>query len=154
MIAGRVEAGIAAELGSRVVTEQVDAIRALAANPIKKLVVPRVLATLCMVPLLVVLANVIGIFGGLVIAVSEVGQTSAYYMQHVLKALTLDDIASGLIKSAVFAVLVALIACHRGLTVSGGAAGVGAATTRAVVASSIAILVSDFFITKLLLWML
>lgn len=154
MIAGRVGAGIAAELGSMVVTEQVDAIRALAANPIKKLVVPRVLATLCMVPLLVVLANVIGIFGGLVIAVSEVGQTSAYYMQHVLKALTLDDIASGLIKSAVFAVLVALIACHRGLTVSGGAAGVGAATTRAVVASSIAILVSDFFITKLLLWML
>jgi len=154
MVAGRVGAGIAAEIGSMAVTEQVDAIRALAANPVKKLVVPRVLATVMMVPLLVVLASMIGIFGGMIIAVTEIGQTPAYYMQHVLKALSLSDIASGLIKSAVFAFIVAVIACHRGLTVRGGAAGVGEATTRAVVAASIAILVSDFFLTKFLLWAL
>ncbi len=154
MVAGRVGAGITAELGSMAVTEQVDAIRALAANPIKKLVVPRVLATLIMLPLLVVLADIIGIFGGLIIAVTEIHQTPAYYLQHVIRALSLADVASGLIKSAVFALIISLIACHRGLTVRGGAAGVGEATTRTVVAASISILVSDFFITKLLLWAL
>jgi phospholipid/cholesterol/gamma-HCH transport system permease protein len=152
MVAGRVGAGITAELGSMAVTEQVDALRALAANPIKKLVVPRVLATLIMLPLLVVLADIIGIFGGLIIAVTEIHQNPAYYLQHVIRALSLADVASGLIKSAVFALIISLIACHRGLTVRGGAAGVGAATTRTVVAASISILVSDFFITKLLLW--
>jgi len=154
MIAGRVGAGITAELGSMAVTEQVDAIRALAANPIKKLVVPRVLATVIMVPLLVVLANIIGIFGGLAIAVTEIGQTPTYYMQHVIRTLDLGDVASSLIKAGCFGLITALIACHRGLTVKGGAAGVGAATTRAVVAASISILVSDFFITKFLLWVL
>jgi phospholipid/cholesterol/gamma-HCH transport system permease protein len=152
MIAGRVGAGITAELGSMTVTEQVDAIRALAANPIKKLVVPRVLATVIMVPLLVVLANIIGIFGGLAIAVTEIGQTPAYYLQHVIRALDLGDVASSLIKAACFGLITSLIACHRGLAVKGGAAGVGAATTRTVVAASISILVSDFFITKFLLW--
>jgi phospholipid/cholesterol/gamma-HCH transport system permease protein len=151
MVAGRVGAGITAELGSMAVTEQTDAIRALAASPVKKLVVPRVLATVIMLPLLVVLADIIGIFGGLVIAVTEIGQTPTYYVQHVVRALDLSDVASGLIKSAAFAVLISLIACHRGLTVRGGAAGVGTATTRTVVAASIAILVSDFFITKFLL---
>ncbi|MFQ5718242.1 MAG: MlaE family ABC transporter permease [Acidobacteriota bacterium] len=152
MIAGRVGAGIAAEIGSMTVTEQVDAIRALAANPIKKLVVPRVLACVIMVPLLVVIASTLGIFGGLIIAVTEIDQAPAYYMRHVVTALGLADIASGLIKSAVFAFVIAIIACHRGLNVTGGAAGVGGATTRAVVAASISILVSDFFITKALLW--
>jgi phospholipid/cholesterol/gamma-HCH transport system permease protein len=154
MVAGRVGAGITAELGSMTVTEQVDAVRALAANPIKKLVVPRVLATLIMLPLLVVLADIIGIFGGLVIAVTEIGQTPAYYLQHVTGALSLADLASSVIKAAVFALIISLIACHRGLSVMGGAAGVGKATTRTVVAASISILVSDFFVTKLLLWVL
>ena len=152
MIAGRVGAGITAELGSMTVTEQVDAIRALAANPIKKLVVPRVLATVIMVPLLVALADMLGIFGGLVIALTEIGQSPSYYIKHVVTALGLNDIASGLIKSAVFAFIISIIACHRGLTVTGGAAGVGKATTQTVVAASISVLVSDFFITKLLLW--
>ena len=105
-----------------------------------------------MVPLLVVVACVLGIFGGLIIAVYEIGQNPAYYMQHVISALGLPDLFSSLIKSTVFALIIALIACHRGLSVVGGAAGVGQATTRAVVAASISILVSDFFLTKLLLW--
>ncbi|MFQ5670908.1 MAG: MlaE family ABC transporter permease [Acidobacteriota bacterium] len=154
MIAGRVGAGITAEIGSMAVTEQVDAIRALAANPIKKLVVPRVLATTIMLPLLVILADCIGIFGGFIIAVLEIGQTPAYYLRHVIRALTLPDIASGLIKAALFGLLISLIACHRGLVVRGGAAGVGSATTRSVVSASIMVLVSDFFITKLLLQVL
>ncbi len=152
MVAGRVGAGITAEIGSMAVTEQVDAIRALAANPIKKLVVPRLVAAVVMLPLLVVLADFIGIFGGMVIAVTELGQTPLFFTRHVIKALTMADIASGLIKSAVFAVIIVLIACHRGLNVRGGAAGVGTATTQTVVAASISILVSDFFITKFLLW--
>ncbi|MFQ5768773.1 MAG: MlaE family ABC transporter permease [Acidobacteriota bacterium] len=151
MVAGRVGAGITAELGSMAVTEQVDAIRALAASPIKKLVFPRVLATLVMLPLLVALANLIGIFGGLITAVTEINQDPAYYIQHVIRALDLSDIASGLIKAAVFALLISLIACYRGLNVRGGAAGVGRATTRAVVAGSISVLISDFFITKFLI---
>ena len=85
---------------------------------------------------------------------TEIDQTPAYYVQHVISALSLSDIASGLIKSAVFAFIIAIIACHRGLTVRGGAAGVGMATTRAVVAASISILISDFFITKALMWVL
>lgn len=154
MVAGRVGAGITAELGSMTVTEQVDAIRALGANPIKKLVVPRVLATVIMLPLLVVLADIIGIFGGMVAVAAELGQSPDFYLRRVLGALSIADVASGLIKSAVFAVIIALIACHRGLTVTGGAAGVGAATTRTVVSASISILISDFFITKFLLWAL
>lgn len=154
MVAGRVGAGITAELGSMTVTEQVDAIRALGANPIKKLVVPRVLATVIMLPLLVALADIIGIFGGMVTAAVELGQSPDFYFRRVIGALSVADVASGLIKSAVFGLIIALIACHRGLTVRGGAAGVGAATTRTVVAASISILVSDFFITKFLLWML
>jgi phospholipid/cholesterol/gamma-HCH transport system permease protein len=154
MVAGRVGAGITAELGTMAVTEQVDAIRALGANPIKKLVVPRLLATVIMLPLLVVLADIIGIFGGMITAAAELGQSPDFYLRRVLGALSIADVASGLIKSAVFAAIIALIACHRGLTVKGGAAGVGAATTRTVVAASISILVSDFFITKFLLWLL
>jgi len=103
---------------------------------------------------LVVLADIIGIFGGMVAVAAELGQSPDFYLRRVLGALSIADVASGLIKSAVFAVIIALIACHRGLTVTGGAAGVGAATTRTVVSASISILISDFFITKFLLWAL
>jgi phospholipid/cholesterol/gamma-HCH transport system permease protein len=154
MVAGRVGAGITAELGSMTVTEQVDAIRALAANPIKKLVIPRVLAAIIMLPLLVVLADIIGIFGGMIIASTELSQSPHFYLRRVIGALSIADVASSLIKSAFFAVIIVFISCYQGLTVRGGAAGVGAATTRTVVTASISILVSDFFITKFLLWAL
>jgi phospholipid/cholesterol/gamma-HCH transport system permease protein len=151
MVAGRVGAGITAELGSMAVTEQVDALRALAASPVKKLVVPRVGALLVMLPLLTILADTIGIFGGLVMAVTELGQTQAYYMNHVLTALRVQDIASGVGKTFFFAALIGIIACYNGLKATGGADGVGKATTNTVVLASIAIIISDFFLTKIFL---
>ena len=134
-----------------VVTEQVDAIRALGASPIKKLVVPKVLATLIMLPLLTILADFIGIFGGLIISLKELNQTSSYYIQHVISALTFDDIFSGIGKAFFFAAFIAIIGCYNGLNASGGADGVGRATTKTVVGASILILISDFFLTKLFL---
>lgn len=151
MVAGRVGAGITAEIGSMAVTEQVDALRALAANPVKKLVVPRVGALIIALPLLTVLADIVGLFGGMLMAVYEVGQSRAYFVSHVLAALSVGDIASGLGKTVFFALFIGVIACHNGLTARGGADGVGRATTRTVVTASISVIVSDFFLTKLFL---
>lgn len=151
MVAGRVGAGITAELGAMTVTDQVDALRALAASPVKKLVVPRVVALVIALPLLTVLADLIALFGGLLMAVFEVGQTQPYYLSHVVGALTLGDIVSGVGKTVFFALFIGVIACYNGLQASGGADGVGRATTATVVSSSIAIIVSDFFLTKLFL---
>jgi phospholipid/cholesterol/gamma-HCH transport system permease protein len=152
MVAGRVGAGITAELGSMTVTEQVDALRVLAANPVKKLVVPRVGALVVALPLLTTLADVIGLFGGMVMAISEVGQSRAYFVSHVLQALRIEDITSGIGKSVFFAVFIGIIACYNGLAATGGADGVGRATTNTVVTASIAIIVSDFFLTKIFLY--
>ncbi len=151
MVAGRVGAGVTAEIGSMAVTEQVDALRALAASPTRKLVVPRVGALVLMLPLLTILADTIGLFGGLLMAVSELGQSRVYYLNHVISALTMQDIASGVGKTVFFALSIGTIACYNGLRATGGADGVGRATTDTVVTSSIAVIVSDFFLTKLFL---
>jgi len=151
VVAGRVGAGITAELGSMAVTEQVDALRVLAASPVKKLVVPRVGALTLMLPLLTILADFIGIFGGLLIAILEIGQSRVFYLRHVVDALTFSDIASGIGKSVFFGFFIGVIACHNGLRATGGADGVGRATTNTVVVASISVIVSDFFLTKLFL---
>ena len=151
MVAGRVGAGITAEIGSMTVTEQVEALRVLAASPVKKLVVPRVGALLIALPLLTIVADVVGLFGGMVMAISEVGQSRAYYVSHVLLALKVDDVTSGIGKSFFFAFFIGIIACYNGLNATGGADGVGRATTNTVVTASIAIIISDFFITKIFL---
>jgi len=149
MVAGRVGAGITAELGSMAVTEQVDALRALAANPVRKLVVPRVGALIIVLPLLTILADTIALFGGLLMALAEVGQTRSYYLNHVLSALTVGDITSGVGKTVFFGYFIGVIACYNGINATGGADGVGKATTNTVVVSSISVIISDFFLTKL-----
>lgn len=152
VVAGRVGAGITAELGSMAVSEQVDAIRALGADPMQKLVVPRVVATLLGLPMLALFSNLLGIAGGLVIA-TQSGIGAHFYYQSVINVVTLADFRDGLVKTVVFGLLIALIACHQGLATKGGTVGVGRATTRAVVVGSIAVFVSDFFLTKvILLW--
>jgi phospholipid/cholesterol/gamma-HCH transport system permease protein len=151
MIGGRVGAGITAEIGTMKVTEQVDAIRALAADPVKKLVFPKVLATTVMLPVLTVLADFIGILGGWMIASTELNQPSEFYFKHVRSALAVHDIFSGIGKTVFFALSISTIACYNGLRADGGADGVGRATTQTVVASSISVLISDFFLTKLFL---
>lgn len=151
MVAGRVGAGITAEIGSMTVTEQVDALRVLAASPVKKLVVPRVGALVIALPLLTVVADVVGLFGGMLMAVVEVGQSRAYFVSHVLLALDVQDLMSGIGKSFFFAFFIGVIACYNGLRATGGADGVGRATTNTVVTASIAIIVSDFFLTKIFL---
>lgn len=151
VVAGRVGAGITAELGTMAVTEQVDALRVLAASPVKKLVVPRVGALVIILPLLTLLSIALGIFGGLIMATLEIGQTKAFYMDHVLGALEVQDLFSGVGKTVFFAVFIGVIACHNGLRATGGADGVGKATTNTVVMGSISVIVSDFFLTKFFL---
>jgi len=151
MVGGRVGAGITAEIGTMTVTEQIDAIRAMASSPVRKLVVPKVIAIVIMLPVLVVLSDFVGVMGGLLMAVTTLNQPAAFYMQHVIKAIHPEDILSGLGKTVVFALLIGFIACYKGLTATGGADGVGRATTETVVASSLSILISDFFLTKLFL---
>lgn len=148
VVAGRVGAGITAELGTMAVTEQVDAIRALGADPVKKLVLPRVLATVIMLPALTIIADLLGILGGLVISLYEVGQTAGFYMNQVVTTLTFRDVLTGTGKTPVFALIIVLVACYNGLNARGGADGVGRATTRTVVTASIMILISNFFLTK------
>lgn len=149
MVGGRVGSGIAAELGSMTVTEQVDALRSMAADPIRKLVVPRVWATLLMLPLLTVLADGMGIIGGLLIAVFQEGLSPSFYFTRVFRTLEFNDLFLGLTKPAVFAFIIGIIGCYNGLTARGGADGVGRATTNTVYAASISILIADFFFTKL-----
>lgn len=151
VVAGRVGAGITAELGTMAVTEQVDALRALATNPVKKLVVPRVGVLVLTLPLVTAIADLIGLFGGLLMAVSEIGQGRAYFVSHIVGALSVQDIASGLGKTVFFGFFIGIIACHNGMRATGGADGVGQATTRTVVVSSIAVIISDFFLTKFFL---
>ena len=151
MVAGRVGAGVTAELGSMAVTEQIDALRALAANPVRKLVVPRVGALILVLPVLTILADTVGLFGGLIMSVLEVGQTRAYYLAHVYAALTVGDILSGVGKSVFFAFFIGTIACYNGMHAKGGADGVGKATTNTVVLASISVIISDFFLTKMFL---
>ena len=149
IVGGRIGSGMTAEIGTMKVTEQVDAMRAMAADPVRKLVVPKLAATLVMLPALTLIGDVLGVLGGLVIAVLQLQLTASFYWNDVLQALTLNDFASGLGKSFFFAFFITIVACHNGLTAKGGADGVGRATTNTVVLASILILVSDFFLTKL-----
>jgi len=151
MIGARVGAGISAELGTMKVTDQIDAMRALGASPVKELVTPRVLAITLILPVLTILADAVGLFGGWFISVTQLGVGSTYFYNSLMRNLVLGDLTSGLGKSVVFGFLIGIVACHRGLTATGGADGVGRATTSAVVVASISILVSDFFLTKLFL---
>ncbi len=151
MVGGRVGSGITAEIGSMTVTEQVDALRAMAISPIRRLVVPRVLATVIMMPVLTAIADLLGILGGLLIAVVELNMTPQDYITSIWQQLSISDIFSGLGKTVFFGLEIAAIGCYNGLQAQGGAASVGEATTRTVVLASICVLISDFFLTKLFL---
>jgi phospholipid/cholesterol/gamma-HCH transport system permease protein len=151
MVGGRVGAGIAAEIGTMKVTEQIDALRALAASPVKKLVVPKVLATTLMFPVLTVVSNAVGIFGGLIIAVANLHLTANFYVRSVITTVKYNDLASGIGKTFFFGFAVGLVACYNGLRTTGGADGVGRATTETVVMAAITVLIMDFFLTKLFL---
>lgn len=149
MVGGRVGAGITAELGSMKVTEQIDALRAMGASPVRKLVVPRLLAFTFMLPLLVLIADAVGVLGGWVISTFQLQISGRLYMSHAFRLLGFHDIFSGLGKAAVFAVAIATIACYNGMKTEGGADGVGRATTQTVVLCAIVVLISNFFLTKL-----
>ncbi len=143
IVAGRIGAGVTAEIGSMVVTEQVDALKAFAVNPVKYLVVPRFLALLLMLPVLTIFADLIGIYGGYIICTSKLGINGTMYWNMVFEALKLKDVATGLAKTVVFAMVIAIVGCHQGLKVRGGADGVGNATTASVVRSFILIIITD-----------
>lgn len=152
MVAARVGSGVAAELGSMAVTEQVLAIEAMGASPMQKLVVPRVIATTIAMPILVVMADIIGVVGGMVITMKEAGVSARFYVDQIRNTIIIDDFVSGIAKAAFFGFFIAIIACYEGLQTKGGTEGVGRSTTRAVVFASITIFVSDFFLTKIILY--
>ena len=149
MVAGRVGAAMAAEIGTMRVTEQIDALVTLATSPIKFLVVPRILACILMMPLLVTIANVTGIFGGYVVSTQMLGLNEHSYIANSFRNVELVDITLGLTKAAVFGFLIGLMGCFHGYNSQGGAEGVGRATTVAVVFASVSILITDYFITAL-----
>ena len=154
MLAGRIGSGIAAELGSMVVTDQINALRALGTDPVRKLVVPRVLAGLFMAPVLTVIANTVGIIGGWLIAVFQLRVASSLYWTSIIDVLYMEDIVMGLVKPFCLGYVIVTIGCHVGLRTRGGTQGVGRATTAAVVASSVAVIAVDFFVTRLLITLL
>jgi phospholipid/cholesterol/gamma-HCH transport system permease protein len=149
MVAARVGSGIAAELGSMVVTEQVLAIEALGANPVSKLVVPRVLACVIATPLLAIISSALGILGGMFITIMEAGVSTRFYLDQIWRSVVMEDLVSGIGKTFFFGFFIAIIACFQGLKTTGGTEGVGQSTTRSVVYASIFIFVADFFLTKL-----
>jgi phospholipid/cholesterol/gamma-HCH transport system permease protein len=150
MLAGRVGSGIAAELGSMVVTDQISALRALGTDPVRKLVVPRVIAGLFMAPTLTIIADFVGMVGGGVIAVTQLQVAWSVYRTSIIEGLYVEDAWMGIIKPFVLGFVIVSIGCHVGLRTSGGTQGVGRATTQAVVAASVAVLTVDFFVTRLL----
>ena len=150
MVAGRVGSAMAAELGTMRVTEQIDALITLATDPVRYLVIPRFVAGMIMLPFLVVFADIIGIFGGYFVAVNVLGTSRTIYINRTLQYLEFSDVTIGLIKAAVFGMIIALVGCQMGFYTSGGAEGVGRATTKAVVGASILILISNYFLTALL----
>jgi phospholipid/cholesterol/gamma-HCH transport system permease protein len=150
MVAGRVAAAIAAEMGTMRVTEQIDALTTLATNPMKYLVVPRLVAATISMPILVAIADSIGVMGGYVASTESLGFNGAIYLNNTMNGLEYDDVSSGLIKAAVFGFIIALMGCYTGFHSKGGAQGVGAATTNAVVSASILILAANYILTNLL----
>lgn len=150
MVTGRVGSSMAAEIGTMKVTEQIDALRALATEPIQYLFVPRVIAGLVMLPFLVVIGDALGIYGGYLVAVKLMNTNPVIYQQNTFQFLGLKDVMSGLVKAGAFGLILTLTGCVRGYYTTGGAEGVGRSTTNAVVSASLIILLSDFFLTKLL----
>ena len=150
MVAGRVGASIAAELGTMRVTEQIDALVTLATNPFKYLVGPRIIAAVVTLPLLVAIGDTIGIMGGYVIGTRTLGFNGTSYIKNTADFLSLDDVTSGLFKAAVFGFIIAVMGCYHGFNSKGGAQGVGRATTNAVVSAAILILAANFALTSLL----
>ncbi len=151
LVGGRVGAGITAELGSMKVTEQIDAIRAMGASPVQKLVLPRVLACVITMPMLALLADFVGISGGGLVAIAEQDLTAAYYFDQVLRSTDISEVMHGLVKATFFGFIYGIVGCYEGMNTQGGTAGVGVATTRTVVILSISILVADFILGKMLL---
>jgi len=149
MVAGRIGAAMAAEIGTMRVTEQIDALTTLSTNPFKYLIAPRLIAGVLMLPCLVVVADIIGVFGGYLISVYKLGFNPSTYIQNTWDFLTVLDVVSGLVKAAVFGFLVALMGCYHGYHSQGGAQGVGQATTNAVVSASILILAFNYMITAM-----
>ena len=149
MVAGRIGAAMAAEIGTMRVTEQIDALTTLSTNPYKYLVAPRMIAAVTMMPLLVIVADIIGVFGGYIVSVYKLGFNPAVYLRNTVDFLEFLDVFSGLVKAAVFGFIISLMGCYHGFHSEGGAQGVGTATTSAVVSSSILILTSNYIITAL-----
>jgi phospholipid/cholesterol/gamma-HCH transport system permease protein len=154
MVTGRVGSGIAAELGSMAVTEQISALRALGTDPVRKLVIPRILAGVILLPVLTVLSDAIGMLGAALITATQLRVAGSVFWNNVVQGLYVQDIWMGLIKPFVLGFVLVSIACYVGLATTGGTQGVGRATTNAVVAGSVAVLAMDFLLTKLLIALL
>lgn len=150
MVTGRAGSAMTAELATMRVTEQIDALRVMALNPIEYLVVPRMIASFIMLPVLTSISNFVGIIGGYLVSVKLLGINEGSFVSRIEKVLEFQDISNGLIKSAVFGIIMSVICCYKGFCTQGGAAGVGRATTEAVVASSLTILVSDYVLASLM----
>jgi phospholipid/cholesterol/gamma-HCH transport system permease protein len=151
VVGGRIGAGIAAELGGMAVTEQLDAVRALGADPVQRLVAPRLVATMIALPLLAVCADLVGFLGGMVVASLEYGVSPRLFMRGVYDFVTVSDFFSGISKTLVFGFIIGAISCHEGMRARGGTEGVGRATTRAVVRCALCVLAADFILTKVFL---
>jgi phospholipid/cholesterol/gamma-HCH transport system permease protein len=154
MVAGRNASGMASELGSMVVTEQIDAMRALGTDPTRKLITPRVVATVFMLFFLAIISDLVGLMGGAFISWALLGLDSQQYWSSAYQNLVFEDILMGLLKPVLFGFIIATVGCYYGISAKGGTQGVGRATTQAVVASSVLILVLDFFVTRLLMALL
>jgi len=154
MLAGRVGSGIAAELGSMLVSEQIDAMRALGTDPIKKLVTPRIIALVTMAPVLTIICDFVGVLGGLVISITLLHIPSSVYIASAQDAVTFNEVLGGLIKPTVFGFIIAIIGCYKGLSTTGGTVGVGRSTTQSVVIASILIIVVDFLLSKIIISLL
>jgi phospholipid/cholesterol/gamma-HCH transport system permease protein len=150
MVTARAGSAMAAELGTMRVTEQIDALYVMAANPVKHLIVPRVIAGVLMTPMLTVVSDFVGILGGYFVGVHILGINSGIFIKNITRLVNLDDIYNGLIKAACFGLILSLIGCYKGFNTRGGAEGVGRATTEAVVLASISILISDYFLTAIM----
>jgi phospholipid/cholesterol/gamma-HCH transport system permease protein len=150
MVTGRAGSAMAAELGTMRVTEQIDALYVMAANPVKYLVVPRLIASVIMLPILTGISNFVGVVGGYLVGVKLLGINSGLFLGKTTEMVTMGDLGNGLIKAAVFGVILALVGCYKGFFTKGGAEGVGRATTEAVVLSSVMILVSDYMMTAIM----
>jgi phospholipid/cholesterol/gamma-HCH transport system permease protein len=152
LVAGRNSSGIASEIGSMVVTEQIDAMRALGTDPMRKLITPRIVATVLMLPLLTVISDFIGLGGGFGAAYFTLHLSASEFWHRAINSLVFGDLVQGLSKPVLFGLIVASVGCYQGMTVRGGTQGVGRATTTAVVIASVAIIVSDTVLSRLLLY--